>query len=42
MADEPINNGLLCFVNSAKSDYGNALFDMAYSVYSHDEIKKAK
>ena len=44
MADpDTIVNSLLCFLNSAKSDFNNnVLEDVIYAFYSHDDIKQAK
>lgn len=40
---EIIINSVLCFINSAKTDYTNKhLEDVVYSFYSHEEIKEAK
>lgn len=41
--DEVIINSLVCFINSAKNDFTReTLKDVAYSFYSHEEIKNAK
>ena len=41
--EEFVVNSLLCFINSAKSDYScESLFDIIYAFYSHEEIKNAK
>ena len=41
--DEVIINNLVCFINSAKDDFTReTLKDVAYSFYSHEEIKCAK
>ena len=44
MADtDTIVNSVLCFINSARSDYSyDSLSDVIYSFYSHEEIKSAK
>ena len=43
VATETIINSVLCFINSANSDYSlDSLTDVLYSFYSHDEIKVAK
>ena len=40
---EIVINHLLCFLSSAKNDHSReSLLDMAYSFYSHEEIKLAK
>ena len=45
MGDTPeiVMNNVLCFVNSAKSDFSReTLKDVAFSFYSHEDIKSAK
>ena len=38
-----IVNRILCFINSAYADYSyDSLLEVAYSFYSHEEIKVAK
>ena len=40
---DTIINSVLCFINSARSDYSyDSLSDVIYSFYSHEEIKVAK
>lgn len=41
--DEIVINSLLCFLNSAKSDFTKeTLKDISFAFYSHEEIKSAK
>lgn len=41
---QKVINSILCFINSAKSDYDNdkALEEVVYHFFSHDEVKAAK
>ena len=42
-SEEIVINNLLCFLSSARNDHSReSLLDMAYSFYSHEEIKLAK
>ena len=42
-AGEVVTDNLLCFLKSAKDDYSeDALFQTAYSFYSHENVKSSK
>ena len=42
-AGEPIIDNLLCFLNSAFTDFsGDGILDVAFSFYSHENIKASK